>query len=107
MAALAAFHAPVSAAGPETLHRLTARVHFGHAETDLTPEALGELNRTLDAAGVDYTYEIYPGPVHGFTMSDTVPGSKLNEDWGEDEIYALVNVQGFGEFRTNTVKGHF
>jgi hypothetical protein len=52
----------------------------------------------------------FPGHVGqdgSFTMSDTVPGSKLNEDWGEDEIYALVNVQGFGEFRSNTVKGHF
>ncbi|MEV6831029.1 dienelactone hydrolase family protein [Amycolatopsis sp. NPDC051102] len=71
VAALAAFHAPVGAAGPDTLHRLTARGHFGHAETDLTPEALGELNTTLDAAGVDYTSEIYPGTVHGFTMADT------------------------------------
>jgi len=70
VAALAAFHAPVQAAGPD-LHRLTARVHFGHAESDLTPEALAELNGTLDAAGVDYTSEIYPGTVHGFTMSDT------------------------------------
>ena len=52
----------------------------------------------------------FPGHVGhdgSFTMSDTVPGSKLNEDWGEDEIYALVNVQGFGEFRSNIVKGHF
>ncbi|MDX3192449.1 dienelactone hydrolase family protein [Streptomyces sp. MN03-5084-2B] len=71
VAALAAFHAPVGAAGPESLHRITARVHFGHAETDLTPEALGELNETLDAAGLEYTSEIYPGTVHGFTMSDT------------------------------------
>ncbi|MDQ7810343.1 dienelactone hydrolase family protein [Amycolatopsis sp. A133] len=71
VAALAGFHAPVGAAGADRLHRLTARVHFGHAETDLTPEALGELNRTLDAAGVEYTSEIYPGTVHGFTMSDT------------------------------------
>ncbi|MFJ9781427.1 dienelactone hydrolase family protein [Amycolatopsis sp. NPDC101161] len=71
VAALAAFHAPVHAAGPDALHRLTARVHFGHAESDLTPEALNELNRTLDAAGIDYTSEIYPGTVHGFTMSDT------------------------------------
>ncbi|MGK3200732.1 dienelactone hydrolase family protein [Amycolatopsis sp. MEPSY49] len=70
VAALAAFHAPVQAAGPD-LHRLTARVHFGHAESDLTPEALGELNQTLDAAGIDYTSEIYPATVHGFTMSDT------------------------------------
>ncbi|SEF29617.1 carboxymethylenebutenolidase [Amycolatopsis pretoriensis] len=71
VAALAAFHAPVGAAGPDDLHRITARVHFGHAATDLTPDALVELNRTLDAAGIDYTSEIYPGTVHGFTMSDT------------------------------------
>ncbi|MEV7037335.1 dienelactone hydrolase family protein [Amycolatopsis sp. NPDC051061] len=71
VAALAAFHAPVGAAGPDDLQRLTARVHFGHAESDLTPAALGELNQTLDAAGVGYTSEIYPGTVHGFTMSDT------------------------------------
>ncbi|MFJ3995258.1 dienelactone hydrolase family protein [Streptomyces parvus] len=71
VAALAAFHAPVAADGPERLLRLTADVHFGHAATDITPEALGELNRSLDAAGVDYTSEIYPGTVHGFTMSDT------------------------------------
>jgi carboxymethylenebutenolidase len=71
VAALAAFHGPVGADGPEALAGLTARVHFGHAETDLSPEALGELNATLDAAGVDYTSEIYPGTVHGFTMPDT------------------------------------
>ncbi|MEU0273169.1 dienelactone hydrolase family protein [Streptomyces sp. NPDC006307] len=71
VAALAAFHAPVGAAGPDTLAKIAARLHFGHAESDLTPEALGELNRCLDAAKVDYTSEIYPGTVHGFTMSDT------------------------------------
>ncbi|MFI6103478.1 dienelactone hydrolase family protein [Streptomyces sp. NPDC051310] len=71
VAALAAFHGPVGADGPETLARITARVHFGHAESDLTPEALGELNRALDAGKADYTSEIYPGTQHGFTMSDT------------------------------------
>ncbi|GGS73703.1 dienelactone hydrolase [Streptomyces tanashiensis] len=71
VAALAGFHGPVGADGPSLLSGLTAQVHFGHAETDLTPEALGELNRALDARGVDYTSEIYPGTVHGFTMSDT------------------------------------
>lgn len=71
VAALAGFHAPVGAAGADSLRRITAQVHFGHAETDLTPEALGELNQALDAAGIDYTSEIYPGTVHGFTMSDT------------------------------------
>jgi carboxymethylenebutenolidase len=71
VAAIAGFHAPVGAAGPDSLRRLTARIHFGHAETDLTPEALGKLNQSLDAAGADYTSEIYPDTVHGFTMADT------------------------------------
>ncbi|MFD7060480.1 dienelactone hydrolase family protein [Streptomyces sp. NPDC059906] len=71
VAALAAFHAPVGADGADSLTRLTAEVHFGHAESDLTPEALVELNQALGAAGVGYTSEIYPGTVHGFTMSDT------------------------------------
>ncbi|RCG29296.1 dienelactone hydrolase family protein [Streptomyces diacarni] len=74
VAAVANFHGPV-ADGPESLDRLlaqlTARVHLGHAETDMTPGALDELNAALDAAGVDHTSEIYPGTVHGFTMSDT------------------------------------
>ncbi|MEV0304441.1 dienelactone hydrolase family protein [Streptomyces prasinus] len=71
VAALAAFHGPVGVDGPDSLSKLTAEVHFGHAESDLTPEVLGELNQALDAAGVGYTSEIYPGTVHGFTMSDT------------------------------------
>ncbi|GGY06820.1 dienelactone hydrolase [Streptomyces hiroshimensis] len=71
VAAVAAFHGPVGADGPGSFSKITARVHLGHAETDITPEALGELNQALDAAGVDYTSEIYPGTVHGFTMSDT------------------------------------
>ncbi|WP_369386655.1 dienelactone hydrolase family protein [Streptomyces sp. CG1] len=71
VAAVAGFHGPVGVDGPDSLHRLTAEVHLGHAETDMTPEALHELNQILDAAGVEYTSEIYPGTVHGFTMSDT------------------------------------
>ncbi|MGP3989875.1 dienelactone hydrolase family protein [Streptomyces sp. 3N207] len=75
VAAVAGFHGPVSTGGPDSLQRLlselTAQVHLGHAETDMTPEALAELNQALDAAGVDYTSEIYSGTVHGFTMADT------------------------------------
>ncbi|MFF8192372.1 dienelactone hydrolase family protein [Streptomyces bobili] len=71
VAALAAFHGPVSADGPDAFADITAQVHFGHAESDLTPEALAELGQALDAAGVSHTSEIYPGTAHGFTMSDT------------------------------------
>lgn len=43
-----------------------------------------------------------------FTLSKIVSGAQLNEDWGQDEIYALVSVDGLsGSFRTNTVKGNF
>ncbi|WP_327672909.1 MULTISPECIES: dienelactone hydrolase family protein [unclassified Streptomyces] len=69
--ALAAFHAPVGVDGPGLFETVTAQVHLGHAEGDLTPDALVELNRGLDAAGVAYTSEIHPGTVHGFTMADT------------------------------------
>lgn len=71
VAAVAAFHAPVDADGPGVLSKLTAQLHFGHAEGDITPGALKELNETLNAAGVSYTSEIYPDTIHGFTMSDT------------------------------------
>ena len=84
VAAVAGFHGPVGAGGPDLLSKLTAQVHFGHAESDLTPEALAELNQAIDTAGVSYTSEIYPGTVHGFTMSDTdafsASGLKLHWD---------------------------
>ena len=95
VAAVAGFHGPVAGAdGPESLHRflskITAQVHLGHAETDMTPEALGELNRALDTAGLDYTSEIYPGTVHGFTMSDTdaFDPSALQHHW--DRLLPLL-----------------
>jgi len=60
---------------PDSPHRLvgelTARVHLGLAEGDLPPEARGQLEQALDAAGVDYAIETYPDAVHGFTMADT------------------------------------
>jgi len=91
VAAVAAFHGPVGADGPDTLAKLTAQVHFGHAESDLTPAALSELNQALDAAGVDYTSEIYPGTVHGFTMSDTdsFNAAALRRHW--DRLLPLLD----------------
>ena len=43
-----------------------------------------------------------------FTLSQTVPGSTLNEDWGKDEIYALVNIERLSRtFKSNKVTGSF
>lgn len=91
VAAIAGFHGPVGADGLDSLHGLIAQVHFGHAETDLTPETLNELNNALDVAGVDYTSEIYPGTVHGFTMSDTdaFNPSALQHHW--DRLLPLLD----------------
>ncbi|SOD64422.1 carboxymethylenebutenolidase [Streptomyces zhaozhouensis] len=91
VAALAAFHAPVAADGPETLAKIAATTHFGHAASDLTPEALDALNRDLDAAGLDHTSEIYPGTAHGFTMSDTAAfdAAGLRRHW--DRLIPLLD----------------
>ncbi|WP_432102585.1 dienelactone hydrolase family protein [Streptomyces sp. bgisy091] len=71
VAAVAGFHAPALADGPGPLSRITAEMHLGHAEGDMTPEALREIDQALDAAGPGHTSEVYPGTVHGFTMADT------------------------------------
>jgi hypothetical protein len=39
--------------------------------------------------------------------SGSVPGSRLNEDWGDDEVYAQVKVTGFGTVTTNKVTGNW
>ncbi|RII12408.1 Carboxymethylenebutenolidase [Streptomyces sp. YIM 130001] len=76
VAALAGFHPGFLVTdAPDSPHRLvpqlTARVHIGLAENDLTPEALAELDQALESAGVPYSTETYPGAAHGFTMADT------------------------------------
>ena len=59
---------------------------------------------------------IYPfggGPVSRegrFFFSGNAISGNLNEDWGKDEIYAIVSIGGLGtttEYKSNTVSGHF
>ncbi|HET6285894.1 MAG TPA: dienelactone hydrolase family protein [Amycolatopsis sp.] len=76
VAAVAGFHPGALVTDqPDSPHRqipnLTAQVHLGLAENDMTPETITEISHAFDAAGVGYSCEIYPGTVHGFTMSDT------------------------------------
>ncbi|KOU39190.1 dienelactone hydrolase [Streptomyces sp. WM4235] len=91
VAALAAFHGPVGADGPGAFAEITAQVHFGHAESDLTPETLDELNQGLKAAGVAHTSEIYPGTVHGFTMSDTDAFDPVGLQHHWDQLLPLLD----------------
>lgn len=97
VAAVAAFHpGKLVNDTPESPHRavipaITAKVHIGHAETDMRPEAVAELNEVLDASGVEYTSEIYPDTVHGFTMSDTSAfhAPALDRHW--ERLLALLD----------------
>jgi carboxymethylenebutenolidase len=96
VAAVAGFHPSFLVTGaPDSPHRLvpelTAQVHLGLAENDMRPEAISELNQALDAAGVGYSTEIYPGTIHGFTMSDTdaFNPSALQRHW--DRLLPLLD----------------
>jgi carboxymethylenebutenolidase len=96
VAAVAGFHpSRLVTDAPDSPHRLvsklTAEVHLGLAENDMTPEAVSELGQALDAAGVSYACEIYPGTVHGFTMADTdaFDPSALRRHW--DELLPLLD----------------
>lgn len=96
VAAVAGFHPGFLVTdAPDSPHRLvpklTAQVHLGLAEGDLTSEAISELNQTLDAAGVGHSTEIYPDTIHGFTMSDTdaFSPSALQRHW--DRLLPLLD----------------
>ncbi|SHN47347.1 dienelactone hydrolase family protein [Cryptosporangium aurantiacum] len=78
VAAVASFHAGrLVTDQDDSPHRLAgkaqAEFYFGHAEHDpsMTPDDVAALEQALDAAGVTYRSEVYPGTEHGFTMSDT------------------------------------
>lgn len=103
VAAVASFHAgKLVDDTPDSPHRtvipaITADVHIAHAATDMRPEDVSELNKALDATGVRYTSELYPGTVHGFTMSDTSAfnAAGLQQHW--DRLLALLGGARFGE----------
>lgn len=89
VAAAASFHAGhLVTEAQDSPHRqvgsITADVHIGHAQDDasMPAEDIAQLDSALDAAGVSYTSEVYPGG-HGFTMSDTAAYSPpaLERHW--------------------------
>ncbi|MBY8870617.1 dienelactone hydrolase family protein [Micromonospora sp. PLK6-60] len=78
LAAAAAFHAGrVVTDAPDSPHlgvaAVTGELYFGHADQDpsMTAEQIATLERALDAAGVRYRSEVYPGARHGYTQADT------------------------------------
>ncbi len=95
VAAVAGFHpGPLVDDTPDSPHllapRLAAQLHLGFAEADVPNMAIDELEQALNAAGVDHTCEVYPGTVHGFTMSDTssFDANALRHHW--DRLLPLL-----------------
>ncbi|WP_306319535.1 MULTISPECIES: dienelactone hydrolase family protein [unclassified Streptomyces] len=96
VAAVAGFHPGMLVTdAPDSAHlsadKVAARVHLGLAEGDLTPEAVAELNKSFEAAGVEHAIELYPGSVHGFTMADTsaFDADALKRHW--DRLLPLLD----------------
>lgn len=78
VAAAAGFHGAALVDGTDDsahllLPRCRAEFAFGHADADPanSAEAIAELGRALDAAGLPALNETYPDAPHGFAMSDT------------------------------------
>jgi carboxymethylenebutenolidase len=77
IAAAASFHggnlATDSDLSPHHLaSRIAGRVYVAGADQDASypPEMAARLEQTLSDAGVDHRCEIYPGAMHGWTMTD-------------------------------------
>jgi len=52
----------------------------------------------------------FVGPDGTFAFTDNTISGNLNEDWGRDEIYAIVyysSILGRTKYNSNTVKGYY
>jgi carboxymethylenebutenolidase len=98
VAAVASFHGGrLATDAPDSPHlladRLTAELYFGHADHDhsMTPEQIRTLEQALDAAGVSYRSEVYPGAQHGFTMADTAAYDEAGTERHWTELLGLLD----------------
>lgn len=75
------------------LPRCRAEFAFGHADADPAndAEAIAELGRALDAAGLTAQNETYPDAPHGYSMSDT---SSYQEEGAERMFRTLEGLLG-------------
>ncbi|MDT7571403.1 MAG: carboxymethylenebutenolidase [Actinomycetota bacterium] len=97
VAAVGSFHGGRLTEGDNAPHtladRIAAELYFGHADNDasMPAEAIGTLEKALDAAGVRYTSEVYAGAMHGFTMSDMPVYDEKAEQRHWDALLGLLD----------------
>jgi carboxymethylenebutenolidase len=97
VAALGAFHVGgLVTEAEDSPHRsagkLDAELYLGYADNDrsMPAEAIAEVDRALDAAGVRYRSEVYPGAAHGYTMADTPAYDEAAAERHYTELFALL-----------------
>ncbi len=74
------FHGDLSGV-PVNKDSLKAKILICHGEADkfVTPEAVAAFKKSMDSAGVDYTFKSYPNATHAFTNpAATAIGQKFN-----------------------------
>jgi carboxymethylenebutenolidase len=98
VAALGAFHVGgLVTEAEDSPHRsagkLDAELYLGYADNDrsMPAEAIAEVDRALDAAGVRYRSEVYPGAAHGYTMADTPAYDEAAAERHYTELFALLD----------------
>lgn len=71
--AVATFHAALPVPTPDEAKAIKARLYIAHGADDffIPKESVDQFRSALDAAGVRYTFESFPGVMHSFT----VPGA--------------------------------
>jgi carboxymethylenebutenolidase len=96
VAAVGCFHGgSLATTQPDSPHllaqKLRARVYIAVAELDgnFKPEEKERLTHALDAAGVDYRLEVYPGVRHGFAVADSVVYDPAAAERHWDELLKL------------------
>jgi carboxymethylenebutenolidase len=98
VAALAAFHtAGLVSEDPGSTHLSAAdlgpvEAYFGFADEDpgATPEQIATLEKTLDAAGVRYTVEVFEGAHHGYAVPDAPAYDRDASERQYRELQALL-----------------
>lgn len=72
---------------------IKATVYWGFADNDgsMTAEHIATLNQAMDAAGVDYTSEVYPGAMHGYTMADQGAYNEAAAERHYDALFDLLS----------------
>jgi carboxymethylenebutenolidase len=100
IAAAMSFHgARLATDAPDSPHRSAAkirgRVYIGVAETDrsFTGEQRERLRGALEAGGVRFDLEIYPGASHGFAVTDTPVYDKPSAERHHERVVALMRAE--------------